>query len=781
MNEKLEKYGLHNSNIEIQKPEIELETEPSGEKTHYLGERYVDNYNTSIEGTDESGAKELISVKNNTSTIFDKRKENTSTINENENYDEKNKVFVKGFDPKNTDSKFYTETFNFNNSKAKVINKYNVPVNYTKTDGNGVINGRTVIIDLEKATSKNEYLGASLYWDGKNWDNSITTNVDNQDDMLYDDIENAGSLSSLNLGEALGNSVKQLGNSLGAVKGAKNTFARVKNSFYKEEKNDRFSKLQEIKSKKYKNIKMSSTIGTYNSLENLLGFASGLFVGSLGKSAVTNLLDDATSKFTGGFGLVGVIERLSGAAETIPSLEDIISLNLANYYNMYTNRPGRHISNRYNRYNFITDDNSDKSLDGKKDINSIDNNILSKINKGINFVSNWADGSKISKAIGDLRKKINNKTSEKSTIISEKRDEETLSFTRVVDKEKKPIDEITDEYVEEVLKEEDREKLRKRFKRESDLNGNLLGGLYIEPYYCNMDGEDIVKCFTIPFEFNPKISDGGYEAQYQQESLLGRILAVRSYIGTDSKSITIETQYMALTDGNKELENSNFGTQNWMKYWSVNKLLEIENEYRMLVLPYIKDDKFIRPPIVRIQLGYDKSSLKVGDLFSYSNVDGALQVTSNLETATNEKRYIVTSLTINPLDDGFWYRINYDTNDTSKEKKEKKKEKDLANFYRGFKINMTLVETTKNFLDVIPNYWNYMQETKMVKNSEKNKNDKSKSTNNDNKSDKIYDIKDYNIKDADKIKTDLTSAFDIEEDNENISLIVRIYKQKYGE
>ena len=785
MSEKIKNYGLHKSSIEIQTPDIEL---TSKEKVnHYLGERYTDNYNKNIEGkedvTDENGSKELISA--NTSTIFDKRKENTTKIDENENYDNEKKVIVNGFNPENTDSKFYTDVFKFNNSKAEVTNKNAVPVKYKKENGSGILSGRTVIVDLDKATEKENYIGASP-WDGTNWDNSIRTNVDYQDDKLYDDIEELKDLGSLNFE----NSLKQLGNSLGAVKGAKNTLSKFGVDISKKDgdrvpvgttTDNRFAKLQSIKSEKYKNIKMSSTIGTYNSLENLLGFASGLFVGSLGKSAVTNLLDDTTSKFAGGFGIVGIVERLSGAAETIPAIEDIIALNVANFYNMYTNKPGRQVSNRYNRNNFITQD-RDKSLDGKEEKESIDN-VLTKINKGINFVSNWADGSKISEAITNHKNKkhaSNYDINGKCLIVSEKRDEKTLNFTRTVEKNKEEEVNIIFDEVFDDINEEEKIKLRKRFKKESDLKGNLLGGLYIEPYYCNEGGEDIVKCFTIPFEFNPKISDSGYEATYNTENLLGRILSVRSYIGTDSKSVSIETQYLALSDGETDSKNHTFDTQKWMKYWTVNKLLEIENEYRMLVLPYIKDDKFIRPPIVRIQLGYGKkSNLKVGDLFSYPNIDNALQVTSSLDEATKEKRYIVTSLSINPLDDGFWYHINYDAEITD-DMADTKQTKNLANFYRGFKVNMTLVETTKNFLDVIPNYWHYMQATSLVDGTNNSKNS-AKTTGTEDSAYGIYKIENFNINNVDKIENDLTSVFDIEEKtNKNDSLLVRIYKKRYG-
>ena len=140
-----------------------------------------------------------------------------------------------------------------------------------------------------------------------------------------------------------------------------------------------------------------------------------------------------------------------------------------------------------------------------------------------------------------------------------------------------------------------------------------------------------------------------------------------------------------------------------MKNWDSKKLYEIENQYRKLVLPFIKSDKgiFVRPPIVRIKFGYDKEKghENISTLFNYHNTDDCFEVTKTLDEATSEKRYIVTNLQINPIDqNGFDYYIDYSKSNSNNE---------YLSYRRGFTVNLTLAETTKNFLDTVPNYYNY--------------------------------------------------------------------------
>lgn len=255
-----------------------------------------------------------------------------------------------------------------------------------------------------------------------------------------------------------------------------------------------------------------------------------------------------------------------------------------------------------------------------------------------------------------------------------------------------------------------------------------IGGLYVEPYYSN----GVLNCFEIPFEFNPNISEGSAQAKYQVEELLSRMLPIRSYIGNDAGELTIETTYLSTTNYDEDKKTDGW-LNGWMSDWTPQKIKQIERQLRSLTLPYINGSTFVRPPIVRIKMrgldannynkvvnaSYNKINLDgvnndelralnegelklserdslVGDLFKYP-VSKAY-VTKIWDEDTREKRYIVTNVTISKLDDNFGLSYVYDSNDSG-----------ISNTFRyGFKVNLTLVETTKNFLDFVPNYYDYL-------------------------------------------------------------------------
>lgn len=250
-----------------------------------------------------------------------------------------------------------------------------------------------------------------------------------------------------------------------------------------------------------------------------------------------------------------------------------------------------------------------------------------------------------------------------------------------------------------------------------------IGGLYIEPFYSG----EALKAFEIPFEFNPNISEGSSTAKYAEESLLGRILPIRSYIGSDAGKVSIETRYLAVNDGSTSNRKQADGWKNgWMMDWTPEKLRKIERQYRALVLPYISGANFVRPPIVRIklrsasantanriatekandQVGTSAASLTVGDLFRYPSLGNGIQITQRFDGRTMDKRYVVTDVTISPLESwGTSYK--YDIQGIFSDDEN-------GSFYNGvgrygFKVTISMSETTKNFLDLIPNYGQYVK------------------------------------------------------------------------
>ena len=757
-------YGLHSKKIEIDQPNIDITSSEGKTNKFYLGERYIEDFSEVDFIEDENGKKykydnakkQTVAVSKTDGTIFDKSTNASSTnkINENEfvekitkkegekTTEEVVKTYL-DFDPSNTTARLYRGTYEntYNIEEATKVDtneetgkiyypgseyQKNIKVKNNNYDESKItVNNNNSVLNKNINTDRlNNYVNLKDFyeadnvgatpWDGKNDFNAIATNVDLQDELLLDDIENSGDLTKL--GKATTNSVRNLQNNVGALKGAKSLVNGLKSKKEPEFTSNRpgnpdndFTKLAIAKSEKYKNIKMSSKLGTYNSLANLLGTASGMLVGSLGKTATSNILDDMTSKFTGGFGIAGIAERLSGALETMPSAEEIVALNLANYYNMYSARPGRVITDRYHKYNFITPngtDNIDGSRGGSSKTSDLEKiqNITNKISKRINAANRWIDGSKISGFVSKKAETIEDVFDIKkggSYIISPQRakHESHLQYNKT----NAYLDDIINTAAEKILAENSR------------FSKDVLGGLYVEPYYnsYNSDGGeklDTLKQFLIPFQFNPIINDGGYEAKYQTEELMGRLLQVRSYVGTNSNTITLETKYLITTPSmvdyltNIKLnELDYYSNDNWMNNWDSEKLYEIENQYRKLVLPFIKSDKgiFVRPPIVRIQFGYNNEKnglMNVSTLFNYHNTDDCFEVTETLDEATSEKRYIVTNLQINPIDqNGFDYYIDYSKSSNSH----------YLSYRRGFTVNLTLAETTKNFLDTVPNYYNY--------------------------------------------------------------------------
>ena len=119
----------------------------------------------------------------------------------------------------------------------------------------------------------------------------------------------------------------------------------------------------------------------------------------------------------------------------------------------------------------------------------------------------------------------------------------------------------------------------------------------------------------------------------------------------------------------------------------------------------------------------DDKAQRVSSLFSYPDFTNtqkkdsgdfktlsdftALEVTSSIDEITREKRYIVTNLTINPINSenfgNAYYIGDYEaTTEGSADSKTS-----FFSYRRGFTVTLTLAETTKNFLDTIPNYYHY--------------------------------------------------------------------------
>lgn len=575
-------------------------------------------------------------------------------------------------------------------------------------------------------------------WDIDN-DTAITkSSVDNQDEPSIDDIDLSTSSGRKSLGGQIAGSLKQLTTqgTIGQGVGFINRFGKTEEKKSIRPNNTDGSgaldiSLDKIKNKKYKNVSLSSKFGLYNNLQNLVGTASGLFVGTLGKGW-SEMADDATSAVTKSFPSLNFLnstvsiskrvgehfkdkEDLNFSSLDVPT-EDLLALSLANYYTILTSRPGFTIRAHGGRTEYITNEYKSASTE------ILSEDEFDKYKKNFKFINKAKTADKNDEEY-DTGAVINNdgvlinagETQVEETIINSKIRKEVLIKPKI------GIFDTLEDF--ELHQQGDGKKLQPDgaeenfprvtkalvFNRVNDKYRDI-GGLYIEPFYSN--GK--LQCYEIPFEFNPTITENASTAQYAKEELLGRIISLKSYVSSDSGDVSIEATYFATSNGKTDGINNYIANDGWksgwMSDWDTEKLKEIEQQYRSLTLPYIEGSTFIRPPIVRIKLrsassetreaGTDETQielLKVGDLFRYPKTDNKIQITKIFDGETRDKRYVVTSVQISPLEH-FGNSYVYSTTDQRFNTMNR----------NGFKVTVNLSETTRNFLDLIPSYGQYV-------------------------------------------------------------------------
>lgn len=278
-----------------------------------------------------------------------------------------------------------------------------------------------------------------------------------------------------------------------------------------------------------------------------------------------------------------------------------------------------------------------------------------------------------------------------------------------------------------------------------------LGYIYIRPYYGGYAlgerraTENGLGVFDIPFEFTPSIQESATQANYQQETLLGRLGQFNIFTGTNLSTLSVELQYMALAPDEldsqeKQKMNKEWGTDAWQYYWTNNRIEAIEMKLRSLVFAdYVTSDYLIKPPLVEIHLENSKGKFDtVGDLYKYPIGDpGGTQVGGNYlkyTTAINGsnnnryKKYIVNSVQIDKISDSdiiypSLYGRVYDSEASSSNPMyhvrnaiSDKPNADTNNSAygfsgyarkKGFKATLSLTEVTENFLDLVPDFKAY--------------------------------------------------------------------------
>ena len=416
-----------------------------------------------------------------------------------------------------------------------------------------------------------------------------------------------------------------------------------------------FGSLEEIKSDGNFKKEIPTYRGNLNNEHFYAGTLNSGYYGSLKGSSnlgsgILGVLENAANSLTGGLNIRSEVNFWKGNTTEL-SNEEILALQAVNFDNIYTSKPGINIKN-YAGENFAAPFSP----------------------AGETYDESWEDGIK------DLFKN---------------RDATIGNYTQ---------------YEERIIGTSD-----------------AIGCLYIEPFY-NTNNFSVS---SIPFQFNPEIKEGAIKANYEEEKSLGRITSARYYINTDSDPVTLTTKYICTCDQDFKDTNGNaadsynkvinFGKTNldksWHEYWTQNELIKIENAYRSLVFSLKDGNYMVRPPVVQIYIGNNTENPTVRNVLTYP-----LIMSKNLEQSSksvnndkyfehslsfnetnvskdekkgyfNVKRYIVTSVSIEDLENtnGWNYNVN----------------KNIPGTKRGFIVTLSLSETTRNFLDLVPDFKAY--------------------------------------------------------------------------
>lgn len=416
-----------------------------------------------------------------------------------------------------------------------------------------------------------------------------------------------------------------------------------------------FGSLEEIKSDGNFKKEIPTYRGNLNNEHFYAGTLNSGYYGSLKGSSnlgsgILGVLENAANSLTGGLNIRSEVNFWKGNTTELTN-EEILALQAVNFDNIYTSKPGANIKN-YAGGNFAAP--------------------FSRVD------DNW-------------------------------------------DKEIKSFFENRDATIGNYTQYENRETIGEY---------NAIGCLYIEPFY----NSEKFSVSSIPFQFNPEIEEGAIKANYEEEKILGRITSARYYINTDSDPVTLTTKYICTCDqdfkGSSVVPDDktiNFGKthldKNWHQHWTQNELIKIENAYRSLVFPLKDGNYMIRPPVVQIYIGNNTENPTVRNVLTYPLVmsrdpqkntksisddtyfEHSLSFNETSVDEENEdiekskkgyfniKRYVVTSVSIKDLENtnGWNYNVN----------------KNIPGTKRGFIVTLSLSETTRNFLDLVPDFKAY--------------------------------------------------------------------------
>ena len=288
----------------------------------------------------------------------------------------------------------------------------------------------------------------------------------------------------------------------------------------------------------------------------------------------------------------------------------------------------------------------------------------------------------------------NNETEERNYILNE----DVLNIR--LDNFQYPDDEIPEE------QETIRRAIERRNKERDNINQLQVGSILVAPVVDD-DFRNELPRFYIPFQFNPNISEAGAEAQYESTNVLSRIGEIFSFTNVSSLTITLETEYIATSD-REDNEVATDGN-NWMNFYTLEKLQAIEKAYRSLVLPHYPETNieegyiYVKPPLLRVIMGGSNDDF--GDSGPYANIltYGRNSMTTNIAESsgtlfasnTRLKNFIATNVT-----------IKKDLNENPIVLDNKGRILDAMRF----SVSLNLTEVSANYLDSLPDFKRYSDE-----------------------------------------------------------------------
>ncbi len=193
---------------------------------------------------------------------------------------------------------------------------------------------------------------------------------------------------------------------------------------------------------------------------------------------------------------------------------------------------------------------------------------------------------------------------------------------------------------------------------------------------------------------------------------LSRIGDVQNFTGVSPLTINITTEYKVLSTSTTSDDDPDY----WMNFYTQENIDKIEMAYRSLILPdFILANSqitYIRPPAVKIIFG-DEKKLNLQE--SNSNLDynkGQFEFSypaypSNVSNLYSSNK-LIQSQNTNPLR---FHKLFVATgiNINKDIAQEIIHTKDGINRFTGFSIDLTLVEVTENYMDLLPDYKVYYE------------------------------------------------------------------------